>query len=82
MGVRLRLSDPDLLDDLRLYLERRGCPSTRLDVDLLEVEIPHAHHAEQARMELDLYLYVWKKLRGANIFEMSSERPHCNLSTR
>lgn len=70
MGVRLRVSDPDLLDDLLLYLERRGCPGRKLDVDLLEVEVPHALHAEQARMELDLYLNVWKKLRGASLFEI------------
>jgi hypothetical protein len=33
MGVRLRLSKPDLLEDLLLFLERRGCPARQLDVD-------------------------------------------------
>lgn len=70
MGVRLRISDPDLLDDLLLFLDRRGCPTTQLDVDLIEAEVPHAIHAEQARMELDLYLNVWKKLRGASLLEI------------
>lgn len=70
MGVRLRISDPDLLDDLLLFLDRRGCPATQLEVDLIEAEVPHAIHAEQARMELDLYLNVWKKLRGASLFEI------------
>ncbi len=73
MGVRLRLSKPDLLEDLLLFLERRGCPARQLDVDLIEVEVPHAIHAEQARMELDLYLHVWKKLREASLFEIDSE---------
>jgi hypothetical protein len=73
MGVRLRVSDPDLVDDLLVFLDRRGCPATQLDVDLVEVEVPHAIHGEQARMELDLYLYVWKKQRRANIaFETSN----------
>jgi len=67
MGVRLRVSDPDLLDDLLVFLDRRGCPATQLGVDLVEVEVPHAIHGEQARMELDLYLYVWRKQRGASI---------------
>ena len=73
MGVRLRLSKPDLLEDLLLFLERRGCPARQLDVDLIEVEVPHAIHAEQARMELDLYLNVWKKLRAASLSEMTAE---------
>ena len=70
MGVRLRISDPDLLDDLLLFLDRRGCPATQLEVDLIEAEVPHTIHAEQARMELDLYLNVWKKLRSASLFEI------------
>jgi hypothetical protein len=72
MGVRLRLSKPGLLEDLLLFLERRGCPARQLDVDLIEVEVPHAIHAEQARMELDLYLNVWKKLRAASLFEIEA----------
>ena len=75
MGVRLRLSKPDLLEDLLLFLERRGCPARQLDIDLIEVEVPHAIHAEQARMELDLYLNVWKKLRAAGLFEMEVRSP-------
>jgi hypothetical protein len=72
MGVRLRLSKPDLLEDLLLFLERRGCPARQLDVDLIEVDVPHAIHAEQARMELDFYLNVWKKLRAASLFEIEA----------
>ena len=72
MGVRLRLSKPDLLEDLLLFLEQRGCPARQLDVDLIEVKVPHAIHPEQARkeLELDLYLNVWKKLRAASLFEI------------
>ena len=70
MGVRLRVSNRDLIEDLLLFLERRGCPARQLDLDLIEVEVPHAFHAEQARMELDLYLNIWKKLRAASLFEI------------
>jgi len=72
MGVRLRLSKPDLLEDLLLFLERRGCPARQLDVDLIEVEVSHAIHPEQARKELELDLNVWKKLRAASLFEIEA----------
>ena len=69
MGVRLRLSKPDLLEDLLLFLEQRGCPARQLDVDLIEVEVPHARSTPSRRCkELDLYLNVWKKLRAASLF--------------
>jgi len=73
MGVRLRVSNRDLIEDLLLFLERRGCPARQLDPDLIEVEVPHAFHAEQARMELDLYLCGWKALSGASLFEIGPE---------
>jgi hypothetical protein len=75
MGVRLRVSNPNLVEDLLLFMERRGCPARQLGVDLIEVEVPHAIHTEQARMELDLYLNVWKKLRAASLFEIEASRP-------
>jgi hypothetical protein len=31
-------------------------------VDMLEVELPHEVHAQQARLELDLYLRVWQSI--------------------
>ena len=76
MGVKLRVSNPVLIEDLLLFLERRGCPAQQLDHDLIEVDVPHAIHAEQARMELDLYLNIWKKLRAASLFEIEAARPH------
>jgi hypothetical protein len=33
-----------------------------LDTGLPETEFPHELHAEQARLELDLYLRVWQSL--------------------
>jgi hypothetical protein len=60
--VRLRLSDPELIDNLRTFLERRDCAVVQVDAETLEVELPHGHHAAQARLELDLYLRVWQSL--------------------
>ena len=62
LGVRLRLSDPELVDNLRDFLERRECAVIEIDAETLEVELPHELHAEQARLELDLYLRVWQSL--------------------
>ena len=62
MGVRLRLSDPELVQSLREFLERRECAIVRIDDEVVEVELPHELHEEQARLELDLYLRVWQSL--------------------
>jgi hypothetical protein len=64
MGVRLRLDDPDLVESLSDFLERRECAVDRVGVDTLEVGLPHELHAEQATLELDLYLRVWQSLHG------------------
>jgi hypothetical protein len=62
--VRLRLSDPELSESLRDFLERRECAVVQVDAETLEVEFPHELHAEQASLELDLYLRVWQSLHG------------------
>lgn len=62
MGVRLRLSDPELADNLRDFLERRECAVVQIHAETLEVDLPHELHAEQAGLELDLYLRVWQSL--------------------
>jgi hypothetical protein len=41
---------------------RRECAVIEIDAETLEVELPHELHAEQARLELDLYLRVWQSL--------------------
>ena len=64
MGVRLRLSDPELAESLRVFLERRECAAVQIDAETLEVELPHELHPQQARLELDLYLRVWQSLHS------------------
>jgi hypothetical protein len=64
MGVRLRLGDPDLVDSLKDFLQRRECAVDQVDSDTLEVSLPHQLHLEQASLELDLYLRVWQSLHG------------------
>jgi len=62
--VRVRLGDPELAESLRDFLERRECVVVQVDVETLDVSLPHEIHAEQARLELDLYLRVWQSLHG------------------
>ena len=62
MGVRLRLGDPDLVESLSDFLQRRECTVEEVDAETLAVSLPHELHAEQARLELDLYLRVWQSL--------------------
>jgi hypothetical protein len=62
LGVRLRLRDPEIADNLRDFLERRECAVIEIDAETLAVELPHELHAEQAGLELDLYLRVWQSL--------------------
>ena len=61
-GGATAASDPELAGNLRDFLERRECAVIRIDAETLEVEFPHELHAEQARLELDLYLRVWQSL--------------------
>jgi hypothetical protein len=44
------------------FLRRRECAVAQVDADTLAVSLPHQLHAEQARLELDLYLRVWQSL--------------------
>ena len=69
MGVWLRLSDPELVESLRTFLERRECAAVQIDAETLEVELPHELHPQQARLELDLYLRVWQSLHSWSAVE-------------
>jgi hypothetical protein len=54
---------PSLLTTCAIF-EWRECAAVQIDAETLEVELPHELHAEQARLELDLYLRVWQSLHG------------------
>ena len=52
---------------LALFLSRQGCPATIVGPETVEVELPHAFHREQARMEVDLYIRLWQALHGVRV---------------
>lgn len=64
--MKIRVDDPQLVDELVHHLRRAGCIATASEVEThgdavtLEVQLPAALDAEQARMELELYLRVFE----------------------
>lgn len=64
-GVRIRLSDPGLAEELVGFLRRADCVADLGEVEAhaegiaVKVEVPKAYDQAQARMEVALYLRVW-----------------------
>jgi hypothetical protein len=64
LTIRLRPSEPELGDDLALFLCRHGCFAEVAKDGTVVAELPHVLHQEQARMELGLYICLWQALHG------------------
>ena len=59
--MRIRISDPRLLDDLVESLRRANCPVEVTGTETLDVESPSPLLTpEQARQEIGFYLAVWQ----------------------
>jgi hypothetical protein len=64
--MKIRVEDPQLVDELVHHLRRSGCIATPTEVDgdgdgaTLDVQLPASLDEEQARMELELYLKVFQ----------------------
>lgn len=65
--ILLRPQEEGLSTALALFLTRQGCPATVVGPKTVAVELPHALHAEQARMEVDLYVRLWQALHGVRV---------------
>ena len=72
----VRLSDPGLADEFIGYLRRADCVAEVGDVAAhaegiaVEVEVPQAYDAEQARIEVALYLRVWEAVHPGSGAEL------------
>jgi hypothetical protein len=62
LTVRLRLSDPALVDDLLFFFRKRDSRAELVEDSVIEVAILHVLDDRQAQLELDLYLGVWEAL--------------------
>lgn len=59
--MRVRITEPDLLDDLVASLSRCSCPIERVNGDTVEIGSPSPLLTdEQARNEIAFYLVVWR----------------------
>ena len=56
MHVRVRITDPGALEELRRFLRRQGCPSVVVGPDMLEVSVmpPHPDALRFDRLDRDL----------------------------
>jgi len=70
--MKIRVEDAHLVDELVHHLRRSGCVAAPCDVQAsgggitLEVEVTAALDAEQARMELEVYLKVFEATHPGN----------------
>ena len=58
-GVRVRISDQDLLGDLKDYLEAAECSVREVGQVTLDVTMPRAPSDDQALREIAIYLRAW-----------------------
>jgi hypothetical protein len=65
--MRIRLSDPSLVDDLLTFLQSKQCVAEHTGANTLYVEPPSLPIARAGLLELDLYLRVWETLHPGTI---------------
>ncbi len=64
--MKIRVEDPELVDELVHHLRRSGCIATPSEVEAhgegitVDVRVPAAIDAEQERMEVEVYLRVFE----------------------
>ena len=58
--MRVKIEQPSATEDLVEFLERRACAVTRAGRGLLEVELADDLGPVRGRLELDLYLSVFR----------------------
>ena len=68
--MRLRLSDPALVPDLRRHFERSGFVTNRVSEDTIEVWRPDVPGREQERREIELHLTVWRAMHTEVAIEL------------
>ena len=61
--MRIRVSEPEHVVELRDVLRRAGCIAVQTGPDTLQVTIPEALSVEQERRELAVYVGTWAAAR-------------------
>jgi hypothetical protein len=60
--MRIRLSDPTLVDELLEYLRRHDVVAERLTRDVINASLPAVPRGDAAILELELYLRVFEAI--------------------
>ncbi|CAN5315054.1 hypothetical protein BH18ACT14_BH18ACT14_13450 [soil metagenome] len=58
--MHVHLSDPSLVDDLLAFLRDRQCVAVADPAGRIFVSIPESAREDAARLEVGLYLQVWR----------------------
>jgi hypothetical protein len=57
--MRIRISDPAQLEDLRCALREGGVASTRIEPDTLTVLDPFSSDEDESRVEIMFFVRAW-----------------------
>jgi hypothetical protein len=71
--MRVRVSNADLLGDLRDYLEAAECRVRKVGEVTLDVTIESAPSAEQAQREIAIYLKAWQAVNAGGYTRIVGE---------
>jgi hypothetical protein len=63
----LRLTQPELVCQLALFLHRQGCRANLEGEGTVLVELRHEFHEKQAELELRLYVRLWEVVSGIRV---------------
>jgi hypothetical protein len=75
-AMKIRLSDPSLVDDLLAFLRAKQCVVESVSADTLDVELPEVLRSDAAALELDLYLRVFEATHpGLRVTRVDEGRP-------
>lgn len=69
--MRLKLTDPALVPDLRQHFERSGFVTNRVTDDAVDVWRPDALSPEQERREIEAHLAVWRAMHTETAVDLS-----------
>ena len=72
-AVRVRISDKDLLGDLKDYLETAECSVREVGQVTLDVSMPRAPSDDQARREIAIYLRAWTAMHPSAVARVVGE---------
>ena len=72
-AVRVRISDQDLLGDLKDYLEAAECSVREVGQVTLDVTMPRAPSDDQALREIAIYLRAWTAMHPDAVVRVVGE---------